>query len=132
MNNMLPYYIKSTKDHLNENHLLFATYLKERNISFVQEFLFHKFHVEQVAAFKLGTKPRRFAADFALCEHKILYEIEGGIFTNGRHVRPMGFMGDCEKYNLATSLGYQVYRIPTPWFKGKEVKRIFELLDHII
>jgi len=44
---------------------------------------------------------RRFRADFAWPERRLLCEVEGGTWTNGRHSRGAGFAGDCVKYNLA-------------------------------
>ena len=42
-----------------------------------------------------------------------LIELEGGVFSGGRHVRGSGFVEDAIKYNAATLLGYRVIRIPT-------------------
>jgi len=53
---------------------------------------------------------RRYKADFAWPEHMLLVEVEGGVYTNGRHVRPAGYRKDCEKYNRAQMLGYKVLR----------------------
>lgn len=53
---------------------------------------------------------RRWKFDFAWPHLRIAVEIEGGTYTNGRHVRPEGFRRDCEKYNAAALLGWQVYR----------------------
>jgi very-short-patch-repair endonuclease len=55
-------------------------------------------------------KPRRWRFDFALVGPKLALEVEGGVFTRGRHVRPKGFISDCEKYNAATLLGWRVLR----------------------
>lgn len=38
-------------------------------------------------------------------------EIEGGIWTNGRHTRGSGFQKDCEKYNEAALLDWTVLRM---------------------
>ena len=54
--------------------------------------------------------PRKFRADFAYPDKMILIECEGGTWTNGRHNRPVGFSRDCEKYNLAASMGFMVLR----------------------
>ncbi len=54
--------------------------------------------------------PRRFRADLAYPERRILIECEGGQFTRGRHVRPMSYANDCDKYNLAQLMGYKVLR----------------------
>lgn len=53
---------------------------------------------------------RRWRFDYAWPEHKIALEIEGGVFTRGRHTRPSGFLKDMEKYNRAAQLGYRVFR----------------------
>jgi len=58
---------------------------------------------------------RRWKFDRADTARKIAFEIEGGIFSQGRHTRGTGFMEDCEKYNEAALLGWRVYRIPGPW-----------------
>ena len=53
---------------------------------------------------------RKFRADFAYIEQRILIEVEGGTWSRGRHTRPVGFEKDCEKYNLASLLGWRVLR----------------------
>lgn len=58
---------------------------------------------------------RKFRADFAWPRRKVLLEVEGGVHSRGRHVRALGFMADCKKYNLAAQLGYMVIRVPTPF-----------------
>ena len=40
----------------------------------------------------------------------IAVELEGGVWTNGRHSRGAGFTSDCEKYNEAQLLGWRVLR----------------------
>ena len=52
-------------------------------------------------------------ADYLVVGRKILIELEGGVYSGGRHTRPQGFIEDCMKYNKAQMLGYMVYRIPT-------------------
>lgn len=54
---------------------------------------------------------RRWRFDYAIPEHKIAVEVEGGVWTQGRHTRPKGFLDDMEKYNEATSLGWRVLRV---------------------
>ncbi len=53
---------------------------------------------------------RKFRFDFAIQDKKIAIEIEGGIYTNGRHTRGAGFEKDMEKYNLAIQNGWVVLR----------------------
>lgn len=37
-------------------------------------------------------------------------EVEGGVYTGGRHTRGEGFLGDIEKYNAAAIMGFTVIR----------------------
>ena len=70
---------------------------------FVRE---HRFHPD-----------RRWRFDFAWEGLKVAVEIEGGVWSGGRHTRGSGFEADCEKYNEAARLGWAVYR-----FTGKMIK----------
>jgi hypothetical protein len=54
--------------------------------------------------------PRRFRFDLALPAWRIALEVEGGVWTCGRHTRPRGFLADIEKYNMAAILGWRVVR----------------------
>ena len=53
---------------------------------------------------------RRWRFDFAWLDRKVAVEIEGGVWTRGRHVRALGYQGDCEKYNEAALDGWTVIR----------------------
>ena len=53
---------------------------------------------------------RRWRFDYAIPEHKIALEVEGGVWTGGRHTSPKGFLGDIEKYNTATLMSWRVFR----------------------
>lgn len=53
---------------------------------------------------------RKWRFDYAIPEHKIAIEVEGGVWTGGRHTSPQGFLGDMEKYNTATVMGWRVLR----------------------
>ena len=53
---------------------------------------------------------RKWRFDYAIPEHKIAIEVEGGVWTGGRHTSPKGFLGDIEKYNAATVMGWRVLR----------------------
>lgn len=75
-------------------------------------------------------KPRRYRADFAYTDAKILVEAEGGNFSRGRHVRPLGYQEDCSKYNLAALLGYRVLRFTRAMIEsGEAVKTISQALS---
>ena len=64
-------------------------------------------------------KGRKFRFDFAIVGKKIAIEIEGGIYTNGRHTRGAGFAKDMEKYNLAIENGWVVLR-----YSPEETKKL--------
>lgn len=55
--------------------------------------------------------------DFALPDKKIAIEVEGGTWINGGHVRGKYYEDNCNKYNAAQILGWQVLR-----FTGDQVK----------
>jgi very-short-patch-repair endonuclease len=69
---------------------------------------------------------RKWRFDFAFPDRKIAVEIEGGTWTKGRHTRPAGFAADCEKYNEATRLGWQVYRFTTGMIMTGEALEFIE------
>ena len=54
--------------------------------------------------------PRHWRFDFAWPAVKLAVEIEGGVWSRGRHTRGKGFIADCDKYNAATMLGWRVLR----------------------
>jgi len=53
---------------------------------------------------------RKWRFDVAFPERRVALEIEGAVWTRGRHTRGAGFLGDMEKYNTATQMGWRVYR----------------------
>jgi very-short-patch-repair endonuclease len=54
--------------------------------------------------------PRKFRFDFSWTRQKIAVEIEGGVWSHGRHTRGQGYLADMEKYNLAGASGWRVFR----------------------
>ncbi len=65
--------------------------------------------VECVKEYKFHPE-RRWRFDYAIPAHRVALEVEGGVWTGGRHTRPQGFLGDIEKYNTATLMGWRVFR----------------------
>ena len=53
---------------------------------------------------------RKWRFDYAIVDYKIALEVEGGVYTGGRHVRAVGFLKDLEKYNAASAQGWRVLR----------------------
>ena len=67
--------------------------------------------------------PRRWRFDLAWPTRKIAVEIEGGVYTQGRHVRGKGFEGDVRKYNQAAKMGWQLFRFTTSMVRSGEALR---------
>jgi hypothetical protein len=77
-----------------------------------REFLFHS--------------KRKWRFDFAWPDLLIAVEVEGGIWTGGRHVRGSGYEGDCEKYNTAQMEGWMVLRFTPGMLKRKGAGEMIE------
>ena len=59
---------------------------------------------------------RKWRFDYAFPAHKVAVEIEGGVWTKGRHTRGKGYTNDIKKYNEATVLGWRIIRMtPGMW-----------------
>jgi len=78
-------------------------------------------------------KPRKYRADVSINIitpkglQKILIEYEGLVSSKSRHTTLTGYTNDCDKYNLATSLGYKVYR-----YTALNYKNIHELIKGLV
>jgi hypothetical protein len=55
--------------------------------------------------------PRKFRADFAHIESRVLIDIQGGVWMKGssKHSSGVGITRDCEKLFLASSNGYATF-----------------------
>jgi very-short-patch-repair endonuclease len=53
---------------------------------------------------------RMWRVDFAWPELRLAVEIEGAIWTGGRHTRGAGVLGDMEKYNALSVMGWRLLR----------------------
>jgi hypothetical protein len=58
------------------------------------------------------TRKSSWAIDFVI-GGTVAVEIEGGVFSRGRHTRPLGFIQDCFKYNEITRRGLHLLRFET-------------------
>ncbi len=73
-------------------------------------------------------KPRRFRADFAFVEQRLLVEIEGGVYTGEGHGGDYsGMVNDLRRSRHASAHGWRVFRISRPCLE-KEPVQVFELL----
>lgn len=68
---------------------------------------------------------RRFRFDYANPVLKIAVEYEGIFSKKSRHTTQSGYSKDTEKYNLAASLEWKVYRYTSKTYKNiiKEIKK---------
>lgn len=64
--------------------------------------------------------PRRWRFDWCWPDHNVVLEVEGGVWTQGRHSRGSGFLRDIEKYNDATLRGWRVFRCTPQTLKSRE------------
>lgn len=53
---------------------------------------------------------RKWRFDIAWPEYNVAIEVEGGVWSGGRHTRASGFVKDMEKYNEAAARGWKVLR----------------------
>lgn len=84
---------------------------KQLGVEVVKEHLFHD--------------KRKWRFDYAIPEWRIALEVEGGVHTGGRHIRPKGFLGDMEKYNAAAVLGWRVLRcVPDELLSSRTIEMI--------
>lgn len=55
--------------------------------------------------------PRRWRIDRAWPDQLVACEVEGAVWTQGRHTRGSGFIGDIEKYNELAIAGWLLVRV---------------------
>lgn len=82
---------------------------------FVKEFRFHD--------------KRKWRFDYCHVESKTAIEVNGAVFTQGRHTRGKGFINDMEKLNNAILAGYVVLQF-TPGQMNES--KTFELIKTVI
>ncbi len=70
---------------------------------------------------------RKHRFDFQWSTAKVAVEIEGGVFSGGRHTRGKGYEDDCVKYNLAANSGWIVFRF-TPSMLSRDPFSCIELV----
>lgn len=81
------------------SRLVFLLFNRISSIGIKDPVLEYKFHPS-----------RKWRFDIAFPAEKIAVEAEGGVWTNGAHVRGKHFNSDSEKYNQAAILGWIVLR----------------------
>jgi very-short-patch-repair endonuclease len=97
--------VKRKKSKVSEGEQMMANAIRLHKIDGYQQE--YRFHPERMWRF-----------DFANPEKMIAVEVEGGVFSQGRHTRGKGFEDDCEKYNAAALMGWKVLRFSTGQVKS--------------
>lgn len=93
------------------------------------DFIWGIYEIPQPETELVFAPPRRWRFDYAWSAKKIAVEIEGGVWSGGRHTRGSGFVKDMEKYNAAGRLGWRVFRFtPQQLSKGEAQAFMKEVL----
>ena len=72
-----------------------------------------------------GTGLQDWRMDYAWPDQMVALEVEGGVYTGGRHTRGSGFVGDMAKYNAAGAMGWIVLRCqPKDLIKAATVEMV--------
>ena len=72
---------------------------------------------------------RKWRADYVWADAKLALEVEGGVWTRGRHTRGAGFLADIQKYNALACAGWRLLRVtPDQLATGATVLMIAECL----
>lgn len=80
----------------------------------------HRFHPTRLWRF-----------DYAIPSHRIAIEIDGGVWNQGRHNRPKGYIADLDKFNNAAALGWRVLKFtPQQQFTTKALRLIREAVNY--
>ena len=70
---------------------------------------------------------RRWRIDYAWVDIMLAVEIEGAVFTGGRHVRGIGYAKDMEKYNRMSIEGWLLLRYMPAKIKWDEIEAMYLL-----
>ncbi len=76
---------------------------------------------------------RKYRADFAHPQKRIIVEVDGGGWIYGRHHRPQGYEQDRERDNLAVIAGWRVLRFTPAMIRdGRAVQFIKLALERSV
>ena len=75
-------------------------------------------------------KDRKWRADYAWPNIKLAVELEGGIYTKGRHVRGKGYENDLEKYNSMIINGWVLLRYTPSKINWNQIERVYKKLKN--
>ena len=86
-----------------------------KGVEVVKEFRFHP--------------TRKWRFDYAFPSLRVAVEVDGGVWTGGRHINPAGYVNDMEKLNTAASMGWLVLRITTD---DRFASKTYELINNTL
>lgn len=69
---------------------------------------------------------RRYRIDLAYPNRRWAIECEGGVWVNGRHTRPSGYLGDMRKYNELAIAGWRLLRVTPDMIERGEALALVE------
>jgi hypothetical protein len=72
-------------------------------------------------------KGRRWKFDLAYPAALVAAEVDGAVWTQGRHTRGAGFISDCQKLNAANLDGWRVYRFTREMIESGEAVETLRL-----
>lgn len=109
--------MKSFRPKLNKEDAKRKRAARKEQKDFIQETflqLLDQVNIERPVPEYLFHEQRKWRFDYCWPEQKIVLEVEGGIFIQGRHSRGAGMKEDFDKYNEAAIYGYRIVKvIPT-------------------
>ena len=80
--------------------------------------------------FKRG---RKWRCDFVWPDLRLIVEVEGGVYSQGRHTRGSGYTKDVEKYNAIVNAGWNLQRFTGEQVRsGEALNRICEVINEIV
>lgn len=79
-----------------QHEILMGYYLKELGLDYFREFAF--------------AETRKWRWDFCCPGENLAIEIDGGLYTGGRHTRGPGYQEDLTKYQEGACLGWSLLR----------------------
>jgi very-short-patch-repair endonuclease len=75
---------------------------------------------------------RKWRFDYAIPQHKLAIELEGGIHARKGHASPEGYIKDCRKYNAAAAEGWLVFRLASGMMRDGDVAIVARAIDNLI
>ena len=87
--------------------------------------------VEYEFEYRFAAPERQWRSDIAFPAAKVAVEIDGGIWTYGRHNRAASMLDDMEKGNGYAARNWLVFHTPWEWIDGGKRDRSAQLIADI-